>query len=271
MRQRFTLVMISLAMVLLVPASLRSDELTLKDGRKIEWKTITDAGDTYEIETAQGTKLSVKKADVEKFTPTAPLPPLTGASFTFDPKKVKLVTIDLLQKIDPKRDTVTGSWRGGGGGITGTGGVNALAKLQTTYTPPEEYDLTLEITRKEGAENIAIGIIGGGRQFAFELDCLTSTWSGPHVLDGKEYPGSSGVGVPGKLFTNGKPRVFTFMIRKEVLIVRLDGKDWFPWKAEWNRLNLHPSCAVTSKNTLFFVVGAGTYQIGKAAVVAPKE
>lgn len=255
---------------LLWSAVLDADEIQTKDGKKIEFKTLVDEGDFWDLTTSQGTKVTVKKADFDRFIPSGLKEvPLTGAQFTFD-KKRKLETIDLMAKVDPKKDGITGTWKAAPGGIVGTGGYNLIAKLTSSYTPPEEFDLTIEATRKEGVEDLMVGLIGGGKQFTFFFDTASSSFSGPGKVDGAD-PQGSGISVPGRFFTNGKARAFTIMVRREVLIVQSEGKDFFVWKADWNRVSLHPALALTSKNTLFIGIGQAGYQITRWAVTAPKE
>src|SRR5882672_11299097 len=121
-----------------------ADEIQTKDGKKFEFKLLADEGDFWELTTPQGTKVTVKKADFDKLIPSGVKEvPLTGAQFTFD-KKRKLSTMDLLSRVDSKRDGITGTWKQAGGAIIGAGGMNLVAKLTSAYTPPEEYDLTIE-------------------------------------------------------------------------------------------------------------------------------
>src|SRR5437016_7617002 len=103
------------------PSAIHADEIQTKDGKKIEFKLLADEGDFWELTTPQGTKVTVKKADFDKFIPSGVKDvPLTGASFTFD-KKRKLETVDLLAKVDPKKDGITGTWKAVGGGLNGVG------------------------------------------------------------------------------------------------------------------------------------------------------
>jgi hypothetical protein len=257
------------AFVLLISIA-TADEIQTKDGKKIEFKSLTDEGDTIELTTPQGTKISIKKADFDKYIPSGVKEvPLTGAQFTFD-KKRKLASIDLLARVDVKKDGITVTWKQAGGAIIGTGGYNLIAKLTSTYTPPEEYDLTIEATRKEGIEDLMVGLIAGGKQFTFFFDSASSSVSGPGKVDGND-PQTNGISIPGRFFTNGKPRAFTIMVRREALLVVSEGKDFFAWKADWNRVSLHPALAMNTKNTLSLAVGQAGYQITRWTVTAPKE
>ncbi len=256
---------------LLCAVVLHADEIQTKDGKKIEFKTLTDEGDYLELTTPQGTKVTVKKVDFDKYIPNGVKEvPLTGASFTFD-KKRKLETVDLLARVDPKRDGITGTWKAAAGGVNGAGATNLIAKLQSAYTPAEEYDVTIVVEKKEGADGqpdgFCIGLIGGGKQFVFQCDALG--FSGPGSIDGAG-PHTSGNSIPGKFFA-GKPRVVTIMVRREALIVQTEGKDFFTWKPDWSRVSLPPFLAMPAKNTLFLAAGSQTYQITRWTVTSPKE
>jgi hypothetical protein len=250
------------------------DELILKDGKKIEWKALSDEGDTYEVTTPQGTKVTVKKDDVDRLAKSRLPELLTGAQFAFD-KKRKLQTLDLLSRIDLKRDVLAAGgtdWKAAGGTLQGTTN-GPPAKLQTNVTPPEEYDLTLVVEQKDGpGGSFLMGLIGGGKQFLFGLGDL---FSGIDQLNGQS-PNDSGSGIPGKFFTKGQARTVTFMVRKEVLIVMVDGKDYHAWKADWSKVSVKPFNAVASQNTLFMLVSRYdvvqlSYKISKMVLTAPKE
>jgi hypothetical protein len=255
-----------LALLLMITPAV-ADELKLKSGKTVEWVDLHDAGDSYDVTTPQGTKLTVKKDEVESLIPKKPAEILTGATFAFD-KKRKLETVDLMKYVDTKQGAVAGTWKLNGGALTCTAGA-AHAKIQTSYTPPEEYDLSMEILRKEGSSDIGIGLIGGGKQVAYIFDAYQGAWNGLYMVGGQE-AGASGLGVQGKAFTAGTPRTVTFMVRKEALVVRLDGKDYSTWKADWNTVSLSGNHSVPAKNVLFFIGYSGSFQISKVVLTTPK-
>src|SRR5205809_7329509 len=107
-----------LVLVLMTPGRLLADEIQTKDGKKVEFKVLTDEGDSWELTTPQGTKVTIKKSDFDRFIPGGVKEtPLTGASFTFD-KKRKLDKVDLLAKFDAKKDGLTGTWKLNGNVLT---------------------------------------------------------------------------------------------------------------------------------------------------------
>lgn len=254
--------------LLCLAASASADTLVLKNGTSLEWKSLTDTGDAYEVLTVQGARVTVRKDEVEKFVQTKPQPALTGATLTFDKTK-KLETVDLLKTIDLKTGIFSESARFQGGALVlsnrGAGHGNALFG----YTPvPEEYDLTVTLERREGTDDIAVGLIGGGRQFGFILDG-GQTWTGIHRLDGQKV-NATGQGIQGKFFENGKPRTILFLVRKEAFVVRVDGKDFYTWKAEWPKVSLDQGHVVPRKDVLFLSVYRSTYVISRAVLSFPK-
>jgi hypothetical protein len=255
--------------LLLMVALGRADEIQTKDGKKVEFKLLADEGDSWELTTPQGTKVTVKKADFERFIPGGVKDsPLTGASITFDRKR-KLETVDLLKSIDPKRDCLTGTWQTAGK-LSGQGAPNVIAKCQLSAyaTVPEEYDLTVDVARKDGTDEAAFGLIGGGKQFLFVFDRLNSSWNGLYTDQAPEH---NNLGVPAKFFTNGKPRTVVFMVRREAFVVQVDGKDFLAWKADWPKAQIYSPYAVQMKNVLFIATGQSQIQITRMILSAPKE
>lgn len=252
--------------ILLLAVPVWGDELILKDGKKIEWKSLSDDGDVYEVTTPQGTKITVKKDDVESFTKKRMEGPLTGAQFTFD-KKRKLEVVDLLAKIDLKKNVVSGNWSFTGGKLIGAwDGVNA-PRLMIPYTPPEEYDVTMVVERiKEDNGGLMLGFIGGGNQGLF---CY-GTIAGIQYVNGQNTT-ENGLSIPCPWYELRKPRTITLMVRKEALIAQADGKDFFAWKADWSKLSLHPVHAIPIKNWMFLELYQNATQVTRLTVTSPKE
>lgn len=258
-----------LILFLLTDATSWADEIQTKDGKKVEFKNLSDEGDHWELTTPTGTKVTVMKSDFSAFIPSGVKDvPLTGAQFTFD-KKRKLQTLDLLAKVDPSKDVISPEVKVQAGGLSCKGGG---ARIQFNYTPPEEYDLTLNVEVKDDKGVLYVGLVGGGRQFCFGLG-----WSsaGPEQVNGQCMWDTS-IAIQGKFFKTPGPKTVVFMVRREVLIVTVDGKDFFGWKAEWDKLSVRPIYAVPSKNSLFLSNFSPdgspvSYLIHRMTVSAPKE
>src|SRR6185503_2066028 len=98
---------ITLCILLALPAL--ADELVLKDGKRVKWTVLKDLGDSFEVETADGVKLEIKKSEVVKFESKSVTAAkkeeaavgavLTGATFTWEKGK-KLSQFDIIRSID---------------------------------------------------------------------------------------------------------------------------------------------------------------------------
>jgi len=172
--------------------------------------------------------------------------PLTGAAFTFD-KKRKLDAVDLLSRIDIKRDAITDGWKKTGNLLIGTPDGIKSSRIELAVTPPEEYDLTVVVERREGNDQFTVGLIGGGNIFFVYFDWARGSASGIGEVSGAN---PADVKKAGVFFENKKPKTITCMVRKEALIIRADGKDWMAWRADWTKVSAGQA-VLRSKNLLF--------------------
>jgi hypothetical protein len=254
-----------MVLLLLTPPSF-ADELVLKDGRKIEWLSLKNNGPAYEVETVRGERLLIKKDDVLDITRTNEIP-LTGAYFTLDGKKTE--RINLLQKIDLKRDQAGGSWiMDGGRLVASASGEYARIQVGGFTQVPEEYDVTMTASRLDGNDEIFIGLLAGGKQWTANFDWNRGQISGLAYVDGNG-PEISGVGTPGKVF-GATPRTVVVMVRKETVIVRVDNKDHFGWRAKWSRITADAAHLVPSKNCLFLGTCNSRFSISQFVLTIPK-
>lgn len=258
--------------LLLIFTKAAADELKLKSGKSIEWTDLHDGGDVYEITTPQGTKITVRKDEVESLVPKKPIEVLTGATISFDKKK-KLETIDLLATVDIRRDTVSGPWKKNGRSLSGgPGAAESVNKFQFAgFTSiPEDYDLTAVVEKKDATNGIWFGLIGGGRQFLVGFDSLKCSASG--IVCKGENNVKEGRIVPGHFFISKGPRTLRFMVRKDALVVQVDGKDFIAWRADWNLIDFADMWAVPSKNCFLVVVlDNSNYVINSMVMTTPKD
>lgn len=227
-----------------------ADDVVMKDGRKIEFSKLEDAGDTYVIITPENARVVVKRADVDSFAKTEHVSPLTGAQVTFD-KKAKLDTADLLKKAE----FVSGAWKTAPDGSVSVAkpGPSDASIFHIRQAPPaEEYNLTAVVERDGEGDNIAFGIPGpGGAQISYIFDLDMGKESCVFTADRKRVSS-----VPGRQFTAKKSRVVTFMVRKSGLVVQLDGKDFATIRTDW-KLSPFPGICPTEPGFGFEALGAG--------------
>ena len=227
-----------------------ADDVVMKDGRKIEFKSVEDAGDTYVVITPENTRLVVKRGDVEAFAKTEHVSPLTGAQVSFD-KKAKLETNDLLKRAEFQ----AGAWKTAPDGSVSCEkpGPRDTSTLHVRVAPSsEEYNLTAVIERDAEGDNIAFGLTGpGGAQMTYIFDLDMGKESCVFTADRKRISG-----VPGRQFLPKKARVVTFMVRKSGVVVQLDGKDFSMIRTDW-KLTPFPGICPSEPGFGLSALGAG--------------
>ncbi len=241
----------TLMLLALLAVPCLADEVLLKDGRKVEFKSVEDTGETYTITTPEGARVVVKRSEVDGFAKTEPAVVLTGASITFD-KKSKTETVDLLKRVEIEKDTITGVWKFGPGGALacspGTSG-DPTARLQVRYVPTvEEYNLTLVLERTDGADNVGICFPtpgGGLAMWHFDVDMgAYQALLAPEGVDGHRKLSA----VPGKVLAPGKARTVVLMVRRAALVVQIDGRDVATYRADWSKISPLSQCLPTQKD-----------------------
>lgn len=251
--------------------AVRGDELVLKGGKRLPWKTITDNGDTYTVENGVGQRLTIPKEDVERIEKSPVGPPLAGASFTFDKKTT--VTVDLLARADVKGEGTSGDWKRQGPSVAGSAGPTAHAKLPLPFSPlPEEYDVTLVAERKERCNALYVGIVAAGNQCTVMLDAIEGSLCGLQLIDGKTFYEGEGNGTkaPGPVFKNNAPRTVRLIVRKAAFVAQVDGKDVVAWRADWKKVSNQPALAIPQRDLLYIGVYDSSWRISSATLTYMK-
>lgn len=216
-----------------------SDEVLLKDGRRIDFKSLEDTGETYTIVTPEGVRMVVKRSEVTGFEKTEPVSPLTGATMSFG-KKDKLDSVDLLKKVETDKDFLAGAWKfqQDGSLLLTAPAVVEHGTCQIRYTPAsEEYNLTLTMERTEGDDNIGVTLqIPGGRQCQYYFDIQKGKCSAILVPGGPDGHTKASAPAPGRQFAVKKPHTVVFMVRRAGLVVQVDGKDVTTFRSDWTNV-----------------------------------
>jgi hypothetical protein len=187
------------------------------------------------------------------------------------PRGAARAPVNLLKWIDVKLDAAQdGSpWEMQGDSLV-CQSRDFFSRIEIPCIPPEEYDLKVVVERKRNNENMNVGLVAGGRQFALQID-INSRLSTLSLIDNEfgwrvRQPDPSFL-YQGGLLTNDKPSTIVCSVRKNRLTVTVDGKQILDFKGEWNRLSLSQRMKVAHDNTLF--VGAGCHYAFSEIALTP--
>jgi hypothetical protein len=250
--------------VAILPAQIAlADTLILKDGKKLEWSALVDKGDVLEVELKIGTKVTVKKDEIERVVFTKPPDVLTGASLAWD-RKQKLQVADVLPKIDVS-EALYGTARKAGGGVVIVASPSLHTLLPCGFTPPAEYDLSLTVGRKGPVGTFVVGVVVDGKQTTIHLDAYKNSVSGIMSYNGEDVRDSS-LAYRGAVFGE-QPIVITCQIRATGFVVRVGEIAITSIAAEnFPSIKLNRYLVIPDRSTLFIGALGGEFTVSKMAV-----
>jgi hypothetical protein len=240
-----------------LPAAVFGDQLVLRDGSTIEWRILKDAGDVLEVQTPDNRTLSIPKKDVKEVRVTAPKAPLTGATFTTDTTKGG-VPANVLSLIDPKKHA-GGDCRVAAGVLVCSG----TGVLEIPHIPNAAYDVELTVERREGEDELHVGLIAGGRPFSVQIDWSKGQCTGLSSIDGK-LVFENETRTNGRLLPLKRCRTILCAVREDCVVVLVDGKEFLHWKGDPKRLSLGTRPA--KEQNLFLAWNASTFAVSKYTV-----
>ena len=166
--------------------------------------------------------------------------------------------VNLLRMIDPKSDAVLGQWKIENGVLTCA--PLPLARLQVPYQPPEEYDLTVVVSRRSGADAILVGLVGGGVQFAVSIDTFSGQGGSTFLdsFDGNVAIDRNPTLVRGIQIAASSSATLVCSVRKKGVSVTLNGRRIIAWEGEYRHLSTNPPWKVPEPRALFI----GAYDVG---------
>jgi hypothetical protein len=251
-------------MVALLALPCAADELVLRDGRRIPWKSVSMDGEGYTVETKDGKKMTFKRVEIERFSMDDAAPeakPLTGATFAIDLKRT--VTTDLIMKA--KVETTNGWWKQVGKTLVNTGENTGRVSVSFDHELPEEYDLTLQVERISGNFGFDIGIVHGDVTGTFLFDAFNCGCSMFGMIGGQY-----GSKMDGQVFRPGKSRTVRVSVRRDAMLVQLDGKDFWKSRLDWNAVSAFGDIPVPEKRRLFVCAAGGSWKVSSFTITTAK-
>lgn len=250
-----------------------AQEVVLSDGQKIRWKSLSDAGESITVEDTLGKTTTIPKNKISKITSDSDTqkPPLTGASFAF---KKKTKVLNLMQQINTKEDAFIGTWSAAADAISNKGDVSGGRLMVNYAVTSDEYDLDIVVERVDGKEYLGVVLVAEGRQFLFVVDSNKGSMSGIWLLDGQGADKAKGDAVKlGSFLAPRQQNQLTFMVRKDGLVVKLNGKDFYILPvSDWKRLSLADYHNIPREKVFGFVIGAYTsFKIRRVTMTVQQE
>lgn len=154
------------------------------------------------------------------------LPPTAGPS------------VDLLKRIDLRRDLVEGDWKLDERGLHSSG--TAFARVELPYDPPDEYLLTVVAEGESELKDLGAMLVVGGRQVMSVVDGFQGLTTGLQLVEGKlaDVNGTSRWRAS-RLFEQGRPNTLVYIVRRDSVRVVRDGAVVIDWSGDPSTLSIY--------------------------------
>ncbi len=165
--------------------------------------------------------------------------------------------VDVLSKIDLRRDAVAGEWKLDARVLVSP--AVPLARLKLAVDVPPDYELSLTAELAGPAESLNIGLPLRGGAVMLVINGWQGGASGLHEIDGRPAIGNETT-VKGPQFVPNVPRRILCSVRGTRIRVSLDGKRLIDWRGDPSRLRVPADWAVGG---LFLGSYATSYRISR--------
>ena len=180
--------------------------------------------------------------------------------------------VNLLEKIDPARDTIQGTWKLEGTRLITSGNGRSHCVLTIPYSPPGEYRLTAVIERSDETKPFGFGLVVGSKACIVRFEKAVC---GILYIDGQDSLHNETT-FRGQSFREGQPYTIECAVRKAgadnmKVTVQVDGKKIIDWTGTPSRLSLMtpkgPHIVVgKGKDHFLWLQSYGSFAISKLAL-----
>jgi len=142
--------------------------------------------------------------------------------------------INLLARVDPGRDTVSGVWLIKNGELTCIRGKHN--RIELPYRPAEEYDFTIEFTRIEG-DDVNQVLTHKGRACIWEMGAYDNLICGFDIVANRsanENPTTATYAIQ-----NGRRYTSLVQVRKDGMKAFINGKLISEYKTDWSDVEIY--------------------------------
>lgn len=168
------------------------EELFIKDAKAIQPMTQQDVADRSPLPSAER-RLTARRVGISLVLGVAVvlgvtllLPPFRNLSRTVDRKPLAITDqwVELIPRVEPGTQTVSGSWHRSGEELNGK--AREWARIAILESAPREYDFEVEFTRTSGEHSVALIFPAGDGDATFELDAWGKQLSGLQLINGED-------------------------------------------------------------------------------------
>jgi hypothetical protein len=167
-------------------------------------------------------------------------------------------SIDLLDLLQFPKDVIAGVWGFQDRALI-TSGVQ-WGRLQVPVIPPQEYDLSLKVSRKRGVGSLNIGFVQNGRQGMLVVDADEGKLSYFSVSDTGE-PADDETRSVGKVLKWNRECRINLFVRNEKVAVTVDGKTLIEYQGRETRFAFRPGWNVAHPKALFLGTWESIFRI----------
>jgi serine/threonine protein kinase len=178
--------------------------------------------------------------------------------------------VDLLKKIDPRRDKIFGEWKLADGTLVAP--ATHRARLQIPYDAPDNYKLTIVVDYgpEPSPDGMLVGLRVGERQVCAVIDGHKRQVSGLELVDGRESDANATT-KPGRFLHDGQPNTIVCTVRNNEIRVTCNDTLITDWNDDVNRLSVHENFRMPNSDWLFIGCGLAAFRITKLELSALEE
>lgn len=157
--------------------------------------------------------------------------------------------IDLLKKVDLRRDVAEGAWKHDSRGLHAPG--TAFARVELPYDPPDEYMLLVTAEGENELKDLGAMLVVGGRQVMSVVDGFQGLTTGLQLVDGKEATSNGTSRWRGsRLLEQARPNTLVYLVRRDGVRVVRDGAVIIYWSGDPSTLSIYDNWKVRNPTHL---------------------
>jgi serine/threonine protein kinase len=172
--------------------------------------------------------------------------------------------VDLLARVDVKRDAVKGEWKREGTDLVVTPA--AMSELALRFFNPNEYEITAVVERLEGSDFFAMALPVKGSRPSVIFDGQQRAASGLSSVGNVPYFANPTTHKESCLLLQGRPHTIVCTVSHDSIKARCDGRTIFSWTKSLGNLSADTTLPAIELEPLFVAASGTGWRISKLAI-----